>query len=295
MKYIILDLEWNTAFVKKNGNFLNEIIEVGAVMMDSEFNLVDTFTQVIKPKFSKKLSSRVKKLTNIQSEELQMGKPFIQVMDAFRKWIGRGDAIICSWGDTDIRTLVDNYKIFTNSNHIPFMKKYCNLQTYVQNAFNPPITNQPGLANVAEALGIDTESLELHRALADCSLTMLCVKKLYNPELLSNFIKVCNAEFYKKLFFKPKIISDIKNPLVNKKELCGACPECGRRLTIQGDWSFKSNFFRAPHLCKSCDKPYSVNVRFKICFDSLEIRKRVDPILPKEPTKEEASEAVTVE
>ena len=295
MKYIILDLEWNTAFVKKKGNFLNEIIEVGAVMTDDEFNVIDTFTQVIKPKYSKKLSSRVKKLTNIQNDELQKGKPFVQVMDAFRKWIGNTDAVVCSWGDTDLRTLVDNFKLFTGANHIPFMKKYCNLQAYIQNTVTPPITHQPGLAAIAEELGIDTENLELHRALADCSLTTLCVKKLYKPELLNSFIRICDTEFYRKLFFKPKIISDINNPLVNKKELCGNCPECGKELSIQGEWAFKSSFFRAPHICMDCDKPYNVNVRFKICFESLEIRKRIDPILPKEAETEEISEAVTVE
>ena len=295
MKYIILDLEWNTAFVKKKDTFLNEIIEVGAVMTDSEFNVIDTFTQVIKPKYSKKLSSRVKKLTHIQNEDLQSGKPFIQVMDTFRKWMGNDDCVICSWGDTDLRTLVDNFKLFTGANHITFMKKYCNLQAYVQNAVTPPITHQPGLASIAEEFGIDTENLELHRALTDCSLTVMCVKKIYNSELLSSFIRVCDAEFYRRLFFKPKIISDIKNPLVNKKELSGACPECGKKLLIQGDWSFKSNFFRAPHICKACDKPYNVNVRFKICFDSLEIKKRIDLIVPKETANEEATEAVTIE
>lgn len=295
MKYIILDLEWNTAFIKKKGSFLNEIIEIGAVMTDNGFNVIDTFTQVIKPKFSKKLSSRVKKLTNIQNDELQSGKPFSQAMSDFRKWVGNGDCVICSWGDTDLRTLVDNFKLFTGANHIPFMKKYCNLQAYIQNAVIPHITHQPGLANIAQELGINTEELELHRALTDCSLTVLCVQKLYNPELLHSFIKMCDAEFYRRLFFKPKIISDIKNPLVNKKELCGTCPECGKKLTLQGNWSFKSNFFRALHICKACDKPYSVSVRFKICFDNLEIRKRIDPIVPKEVETEAVTETVTVE
>ena len=295
MKYIILDLEWNTAFVKKTGSFLNEIIEVGAVMTDEEFNVVDTFTQIIKPKFSKKLSSRVKKLTNIQNEELKNGKPFAQAMSDFSKWIGNDDCVICSWGDTDLRTLVDNYKLFTGANHIPFMKKYCNLQAYVQNSVTPPITHQPGLSNIAQDLGINTDELELHRALTDCSLTVMCAKQLYNPELLKSFIKICDVEFYKRLFFKPKIISDIKNPLINKKELYGNCPECGKKLTINGEWSFKSNFFRAPHICKNCDKPYNVNVRFKICFENLDIKKRIDLIVPKEPEYELSKEMVTAE
>ena len=293
MKYIILDLEWNTAFVKKTGSFLNEIIEVGAVMTDESFNVVDTFTQIIKPKCAKKLSSKVKKLTHIQNSDLECGKPFAQVMASFRKWIGNGDNVICTWGDTDIRTLVDNFKLFTGASHIPFMKKYCNLQAYVQNALSA--TYQPGLAHVAQELGINVDELELHRALADCSLTVRCVQKLDNRELLASYIHKCNTEFYKKLFFKPKVISDIKNPLVDKKEFYGHCPECDSMLVRQGDWIYKSSFFRAPHICESCDKPYSVNIRFKLLFDDVEIKKRVDLIVPKEPEViEEAAEEATV-
>lgn len=289
MKYIILDLEWNTAFVKKTGSFLNEIIEVGAVMTDENFNVIDTFTQIIKPKCAKKLSSKVKKLTHIQNSDLVDGKPFAQVMTSFRKWIGGGDSVICTWGDTDIRTLVDNFKLFTGANHVPFMKKYCNLQAYVQSAFTPTLAHQPGLAHVAQELGINTEELELHRALTDCALTVQCIQKLDNKNLLKTFIHKCDTEFYKKLFFKPKVISDIKNPLVDKKQFCGNCPECNRPLTIQGDWIFKSSFFRAPHICENCDKPYSVNIRFKLLFDELEIKKRIDPIVPKESTEGEGT------
>ena len=56
MKYVIFDLEWNNAFDYKEQKGLNEIIEIGAVKLDEDLNIADTYTQLIKPKLSKKLS-----------------------------------------------------------------------------------------------------------------------------------------------------------------------------------------------------------------------------------------------
>ena len=40
MDYVILDLEWNTAYSKSAHKFVNEIIEFGAVKVDGDFNVV---------------------------------------------------------------------------------------------------------------------------------------------------------------------------------------------------------------------------------------------------------------
>ena len=36
MEYIILDLEWNAAYSRRRGGFINEIIEFGAVKADEK-------------------------------------------------------------------------------------------------------------------------------------------------------------------------------------------------------------------------------------------------------------------
>ena len=71
MYYIIFDLEWNNAYNYKTKKGFNEIIEIGAVKLDRNFNIVGTFKQLIKPQVSKKLSSRFKNLTHITSEEIK--------------------------------------------------------------------------------------------------------------------------------------------------------------------------------------------------------------------------------
>lgn len=44
MQYIVADLEWNGAFSKKAHGYFNEIIEIGAVKLDSQLQPAGGFT-----------------------------------------------------------------------------------------------------------------------------------------------------------------------------------------------------------------------------------------------------------
>ena len=55
MSYVILDLEWNSAYSYKLKRFVNEIIEFGAVRLDDELNIESTFSSLVKPKIGRKL------------------------------------------------------------------------------------------------------------------------------------------------------------------------------------------------------------------------------------------------
>ena len=48
MNYIIMDLEWNNAYMKSAQKFVNEIIEIGAVKLDENLQEVGTFSELIK-------------------------------------------------------------------------------------------------------------------------------------------------------------------------------------------------------------------------------------------------------
>ena len=50
MEYIIFDLEWNNAFNYRTKKGINEIIEIGAVKLNDDFEVVDTFKQLIYPR-----------------------------------------------------------------------------------------------------------------------------------------------------------------------------------------------------------------------------------------------------
>ena len=100
---------------------MNEIIEIGAVKLDSNLEVIDTFSVFIKAQLGKKLHSRVKELTNITNDDISAGTPFSQAMSNFRKWVSHEDNIILTWGDTDIRVLIENFKYFNGISFIPFL------------------------------------------------------------------------------------------------------------------------------------------------------------------------------
>ena len=102
VNYIIMDLEWNNTYCKKKKGFMNEIIEIGAVKLNSNLDVIDTFSVFIKAQLGKKLHARVRELTNITNDDISSGTPFSQTMALFRKWSSGNDTVILTWGDTSI-------------------------------------------------------------------------------------------------------------------------------------------------------------------------------------------------
>ena len=76
MNYTILDLEWNSVFSPRLAGYFNEIIQFGAVKLDENLKLTDTFSTFVLPSEGKKLTELVMQLTNIHNEDLQDGLPF---------------------------------------------------------------------------------------------------------------------------------------------------------------------------------------------------------------------------
>ena len=58
MQYIILDLEWDSAYSVKHRRFLNQILQIGAVRLNENFEVTDTFLETVKSSISKKVTGR---------------------------------------------------------------------------------------------------------------------------------------------------------------------------------------------------------------------------------------------
>ena len=99
MEFVILDLEWNGTYSKRKSGFFNEIIEFGAVKVNDRLCVEDTFSVVVKPQIGKKLSSKVKNLTNISSEELGLGVTYTRAVSKFKKFLG--NAVLMTWGTSE--------------------------------------------------------------------------------------------------------------------------------------------------------------------------------------------------
>ena len=293
MNYIILDLEWNNTYCKKKKGFLNEIIEIGAVKLDEDLRIVDTFSVFIKAQLGKKLHTRVKELTNITNDDISHGTPFSQAMSNFRKWVSNKENIILTWGDTDIRVLIENFRYFNGISFIPFLSNYVNLQKYAQAFMNVPKAEQIGLSAAAEKLGIDIDSYSLHRALDDSKLTADLFKKIFNKQMLLSYMLVCDTSFYSKITFKARAITDINSPLIDKSKMKCLCDVCGSQCERISDWKVMNQSFRAIFYCKKCKRKIRFTIRFKEYYDRVDIKSSSVPFIEKKEIKSVSVESVS--
>lgn len=278
MQYIVMDLEWNTAFCKKTGEYFNEIIEIGAVKLDKEFNPIDTISLVVKAQIEKKLRGRVKELTHITNEEVFNGMVFPQAVKELTKWLGDEPSTLLTWGDGDIRVLVKNYDYFLHTDIVPFVNSYADVQKYCQSFLVSKAGQQMGLSAACEQLEINPDDFSHHRALDDSLMTVACVRKVFDNEKLEKYTRVCDNDFYKRLAFKPYIIKDLNSPVVDKSKLACVCDVCGGKVVKKKKWRYSNQSFRAEFYCPSCDRSFRLCVRYKQCYDKVEIKRRFSEI-----------------
>lgn len=200
MNYIIYDLELNSKPFKSN--LPNEIIEIGAVKLDSALNEIDTFQAFIKPKYFKKLFPVVKRKTKIAQEDVNSAENFKDIISNFRSWI-EDNFILISWGHDDIHHLHMSCK--SNKLTTSWLKQNIDLQKQVSSLYEVPPGQRYSLENALNVLEIDVEE-NLHRALADARYTSLIFQKTFDRLDLSVF----NSIESKKKTNLPKVKSTKK-------------------------------------------------------------------------------------
>lgn len=275
MEYVIFDLEWNNSYDYKEKKGINEIIEIGAVKLDEELNISATYTQLIKPKLSKKLSKRFVDLTSITKEEIaEFGIPFKRAMHEFSEWAGSENIVFMSWSNSDLYVLVSNFKRFFGKTTVSFMKMYMDAQKYCQ-SFLDDCKEQISLAHCAQRLNINIEEENLHRALEDCYAAAACFKKVFSKEKAESMIDICDDDFFGRLAFKPYIITKPVSKEYNFYKENFVCPECGEDLTRISDVQLVNNSFKTVFQCKNCQKKFWGFVRAKRLYDGVSTAKRI--------------------
>ena len=289
MNFVILDLEWNGTYSRRIKSFINEIIEFGAVKVDEPLHIIDTFEALVRPQVGKKISGKIRTLTSITNEELAGGLQYMQVISRFKKWMG--DAILMTWGTSDILALIENCRYFCGNERIPFLQYYVNLQAYCEEMLHYDKTQQMGLSTSAQLLEIDEDGFDHHRALGDSLLSLRCLQKLYTPESLTPFVQEADAEFYRRIQFKTVVICDLSNPLIKRSDMLFNCDVCGRRAHRVSEWQLKNKSYRAEFLCRHCQHRFFGRVQFKLKYEGLIVKKYILPFREK-PKEERPKDAL---
>lgn len=272
MKYIILDLEWNSAYCVKESRFINEIIEIGAIKLDEQLNEIGCFQQLVRSKLNKKLSSRTKNLTHITNEDMLSGIPFEKAISDYAAWEGN-DTLTMTWSNTDLYVIRENLKSFMQQNRMTFIEKYADLQKFIQEKLG--ITgNQISLMSAVQLAGFDQEKYQAHRALGDVMACADLFRSMFDADALKKYVvDTTTDEYYARMDFKPYYINDLNSPFVDRAKMQFKCDICGTPMKRTSKWKFANNAFRADFKCSSCQNVFSGRVRFKKTYDSIVIKR----------------------
>ena len=159
MQYIVLDMEWNQPWPGSYAaqkvlpvQIHGEIIQIGAVRLLETGKIADEFQVLVRPKYYKKLNSRVSKLTGLRDARLrEEGLSFPEALERFRDWIG-GPCIFLTWGFDDITVLEDN--ILLHDGEPDWITQWYNAQM-IFNAQTGCGNTQKALSTAMELLGIE--------------------------------------------------------------------------------------------------------------------------------------------
>ena len=180
MNYIVFDLEWNQCPYGKdreNEKLPFEIIEIGAVKVDKNLNIIDEYSSLIKPKIYKKLHSKIRTILNYDEDDLSLGRGFKEVCSEFLDWCGK-DYIFCTWGPMDLTELQTNMD-FYYMDKLPRPLKFLNLQSIYAS-----VTNTSGIPQSMSKLEKAVSEMNIpenepfHTALNDARYTALVMKEM---------------------------------------------------------------------------------------------------------------------
>ena len=284
MNYIILDLEWDSAYHTRYKRFLNQILQIGAVKLDESFHIIDTFEATVKSDFSKRVTGRFSALTGITTQKMLAGIPLDNAVDRYNEWSG-SNTVTMTWSNSDLFSIIENEEFLLTGGRKLRIEKYLDLQKYIQGEMRlmgNELTNQISLEMAAGIMGISTESFDLHTARDDSLVCAEILKKCYNSERFAAMVQdTANPDFYRRLTFKPYAISDIHDSDIEPEQLHFICEKCSHKAKRLTQWKYRNRWFYAEFLCKICNHRFCGRVSFKKTYDSIIVRHKITPTKPK--------------
>ena len=144
---VVFDLEWNQNSYAPNLRMPHEIIEIGACRLSLQGEVLERFSELIRPRLYKRVDKHIRQVTGITEQELSSGRSFPEVIADFMRFCGDSAQLI-TWGRDDY----------------PVLRR--NLEYYMQpSPFSPPLDAQLvfGFAHFGDA----HRQMNLHAALEE--------------------------------------------------------------------------------------------------------------------------------
>lgn len=186
MNYVVLDLEWNQSNTGEEPEVKElpfEIIDMGAIKLNHERKMIDEFNQLIKPTVYLHMHKITSKIIHLHMQDLQKGKPFVQVMTDFLSWCGE-EYIFCTWGPMDLYELQRNMRYYQMEGLSKAPLRFLDVQKLFSIAFEDKKSRR-NLEYAIDFLQIDKD-IPFHRAFSDAYYTakvLACIEE----RVLDNF------------------------------------------------------------------------------------------------------------
>lgn len=111
MKYVVLDLEMckvPKGYKKCGYNWNMETIQIGAVLLDEEYHIVDEFNTYVKPEYGR-VDGFIENLTGISQADVITAPCFEDAIVQFMDWLPADDVRCVSWSTSDPKQLVHEF------------------------------------------------------------------------------------------------------------------------------------------------------------------------------------------
>lgn len=171
-----------------------EIIEIGAVMLDESLSEVSSFKRYVKPQYARHISTTIRDLTGIEDYFLSACKGVEEELDAFAEWcLSYGeDVVVYAWSKSDLSQIQNEYTLkdlaFSDSLN-KVIDSWKDLQEEYGKAVNAerPTALHKALASIGK-----TFDGKMHDALDDARNTAALFVEMSDPEEFQKTIKYIN-------------------------------------------------------------------------------------------------------
>ena len=189
MNYIVFDLEWNQCpggKEKENKKLPFEIIQIGAVKLDDQWEECGQFQEKIRPRVYHSFHRHTQEVLHMDMKAFRKARPFYEVIPSFLEWCGpMEEAVFCSWGPQDLLELQRNMRFYHIKNPFPFPLYYLDIQK-IFSLQREDGRSRKNLQSVVDALELPKDQ-PFHEALGDASYTAGILQTLDKEQALKYF------------------------------------------------------------------------------------------------------------
>lgn len=188
MNYIVIDLEFNQCYNFSDGNItVNEprcpfeIIQIGAVKMNKDFEITETADFLIKPVIYGRMHPYVQDMTGISMDILENESGFVDAYESFIKFLDNKKSVLCVWGSSDLKALFRNIEYHELDGDV-LTKEYIDVQVLASSYLDRPLGIPIGLKNAVLELNLNSD-MSFHNAYYDALYTAQIFQRVKTEDI----------------------------------------------------------------------------------------------------------------